>query len=235
MAIGVCFLARLAMGQEGTASLAGRVEDIRGDGVAGTFADLRAEQEPYQRYQAIADTLGMFRFPALFEGDYTLDLQQSGFRRLIVKGIHVSEGDQKTLPTLRIEVAFMDCSFQAVLDYLRLGGEQGSVSGSVRVEHGPYAKNSKPIGRAQVTLICSKNAICGTTWTNSQGEFLFQNLAPGNYAIRANRPGFYALEAAGYEVREGLESINYPVYLERCPLGNCDARLRPKKPPARCE
>lgn len=233
--MGICFLAAPAIAQEVSASLAGKVEDVRGVGVAGTYADLREAEEPYERHRAIADTVGMFRFPALFGGEYTLELQHSGFTRLIVKGIHVSEREQKTLPTLRIDVGYLDCSFHAVLDYLRLGGEQGSLTGGVRVEQVPYTRNSKPIGGTELTLICGKGTVCGSAKTNSQGEFSFQNLSPGNYSIRANHAGFYPLEEPGYEVREGLESINYPMYLERCPLGNCDPRLRPKKPPARCE
>jgi hypothetical protein len=177
----------------------------------------------------------MYRFPELFGEAYTLELQQAGFRRLTLKGISVSDGEQKVLPSLRMNVGVMGCSPNAVVDYLRLGGEQGGLTSSVRVEHGPYVRNSKPIGNTQVTLICRKGAICGTTKTNSQGEFLFQNLAPGDYSIRANHPGFYPLVEPGYQLQEGLESIYFPMYLERCPLGNCDPRLRPKKPPAVCE
>jgi hypothetical protein len=226
------FLAAPSIAREGTAILAGKVEDIRGVGVAGTSADLHGEQEPYERHRAIADTVGMFRFLGLITGEYTLELQQSGFTRLLVKGIHISEGEQKTLPTLRIDVSSLDCSFHAVIDYLRLGREQGNLTG--RVEQGPYGRNSKPIGNTQVTLICSKNTVCAAAKTDSQGDFSFQNLSPGSYSIRANHAGFYPLEEPGYEVQEGLESI-YSMYLERCPLGNCDPRLRPKKPPARCE
>jgi hypothetical protein len=183
----------------------------------------------------VANDLGIFRFPTLLGGDYSLELQQAGFKRLTIKGISVSDGEQKVLPTLRMDVGYMDCSIQAVLEYLRPGAHQVNLTGSVRVQHGPDTRNSEPIGGTEVALICSKSTVCGASKTNPQGEFLFQNLAPGNYLIRANHAGFYPLEAPGYEVREGLESLYFPIYLERCPLGNCDPRLRPKKPPARCE
>src|SRR5579862_8600812 len=110
LAIGFYSLALLAVAQEGSASLAGKVEDIRGVGVAGTYLDLRAEEEPYDRYRAIADSVGMFRFPAILSGGYTLNLQHSGFRRVLVKGIHISEKENKMLPTLRNEVSSLDCS-----------------------------------------------------------------------------------------------------------------------------
>jgi hypothetical protein len=222
------------MAQEGTASIAGKAEDTTGAGVPGTQADLHSEKSPYQRYRAVADDVGKLWFPTVFAGDYTLDLQQTGFRRLIVKGISVSEGEKKVLPTLRIEVGSMDCG-SPVLDYLRLGGQQGSLTGSVGALQGPGASKGKPVAAAEVTLICGKATVCGATKTNSKGEFLFQNLAPGSYAIRANHAGFYPLVNPSYEVREGLDSIYFPIYLEPCQLGNCDPRLRPKKPLVVCE
>jgi hypothetical protein len=49
------------------------------------------------------------------------------------------------------------------------------------------------------------------------------------------KAGFYPQEAALYRVEEGIESIYWPIYMERCHLGNCDPKLRPPKPPALCE
>jgi hypothetical protein len=66
-------------------------------------------------------------------------------------------------------------------------------------------------------------------------EFFLRNLAAGNYSIRVNHAGFYPLLKLNYEVRDNLESNYFPVYLERCPSGNCDPLLRPKKPAAICE
>jgi len=230
-----CVLAAQSIAQEGTASLVGKVEDIRGVGLLGTLADLHSESLPTTRSRVVADNLGMFRFSILLDGKYTLELQQAGFRRLTVKGISVSEGEHKVLPTLRMEVSSLDCSSHTALDHLRLGKPQGSLTSSVRVLHGHDTRNSRPMGGGEVTLICSKSTVCGAAKPNSKGEFLFQNLAPGNYALRANHVGFYPVEESGYEVQEGLESIYFPMYLKRCPLGNCDPRLGPKKPLAHCE
>jgi len=232
--MGICFLAVRSMAQEGTANLAGKVVDITGAGVSGTVADLRSEQSPPQKYRSVADDSGVYGFPAVFGGAYTLELQQLGFRRLILKQIYVAEGEQKALPTLRIDVDVV-CSPHAVVEYLRLEEHQGGLAGTIRVDRGLLHNDGALIGSARVTLICGNGTVCGATITNAKGKFAFQNLSPGNFSIRANHVGFYPLEETGYEVREGLESIYYSMYLERCPLGNCGPRLRHKRPPTRCE
>src|SRR5947209_2466781 len=119
-------LAALSVAQEGTASLSGKVDDITGSGLAGTLAVLHSESSPAKRSRVVTDDSGMYRFPALFEGEYTLELEQAGFSRLVVKEIHVSEGEQKMMPTLRIDIG-MGCSPHAVVEYLRLEKVHGSL------------------------------------------------------------------------------------------------------------
>ena len=77
--------------------------------------------------------------------------------------------------------------------------------------------------------------VCRVTQTDSLGEFIFRNLPTGRFSVRVDRAGFYQWEEAGYELKEGRELIYYSIAIERCPEGNCDPRLRPKKPPAACE
>jgi hypothetical protein len=233
--VGMCasLLAAPSVAQEDTASLAGKAVDITGAGVSGTVADLRSEQSPPQKYRAVADDSRVYRFPAITGGVYTAELQQPGFQSLIVKHIKVSGGERKVMPTIRIDVG-VGCSPHAVVEYLRLEKRQGSLAGTIKVDRGPLHNDGALIGSAKVDLICGKGTVCGATTTNAKGEFAFQNLSPGNYAIRTNHAGFYPLAEPGYEVRAGLESTYFPLYLERCPLGNCDPRLPPKRPPARC-
>jgi hypothetical protein len=235
MAIGVCFLATPSTAQESTASLAGRVEDVRGVGIPGTHADLHSGKAPFQTYRGVADDLGMFHFSSLYGGEYTLELQQAGFQHLIVKQIYISDGEQKMLPTLRIDVGQLGCNPHPIVEYFRLEQPHGSLAGTVRLDRGPLRANGQIIKGAMVTLVCNHGRVFGATTTNSHGEFFLRNLAPGNYSIRVNHAGFYPLMELNYEARDNLESTYYPMYLERCPNGNCDPRLRPKKPPARCE
>ncbi|MCU1337136.1 MAG: hypothetical protein JWO19_2717 [Bryobacterales bacterium] len=62
-------------------------------------------------------------------------------------------------------------------------------------------------------------------------------LSPGEYGLSFRRQGFYPEEATGYfyRVKAGLESEYGPTALEPCPDGNCDPKLRPKRPVTICE
>jgi hypothetical protein len=236
--IGVYVLTLPSVAQDGTASLTGKVKDITGAGVSGTQAELRSETASDRRFRTAADSTGVYHFSGLLSDEYTLNLSSRGFKSLTVKSIHISEDEQKSLPTLQLEVGSVgDCGVHAALDYIRLlppGDHMGNLRGSVRIDKGPMSGKSPPIAGADVTLMCTTGKVC-TTKTDSNGEFMFKALPLGNLTVRVTRTGFYPLTMPGYAIQEGLESIYWSISLERCPLGNCDPRLRPRRPPARCE
>jgi Carboxypeptidase regulatory-like domain len=233
------YLVLPSMAQDRAASLTGKVKDVTGAGVPNTTAELESESAPISKFQAIADAAGLYRFTGLPAGDYDLKLSEPGFSRLTVKSIHILEGEQKLLPELRLALGWVaDCGGQALLDHVRfLPSENhfGSAGGTVRLDEGPLVGKRKLISGAGVALICSDFRVCGLTTTNSVGEFLFAGLSPGYFSIRVSDVGFYPQSAPIYRVEEGVESFYSPIYIERCPDGNCDPKLRPKKPPARCE
>jgi len=229
-----CLLSLPSSAQNGAASLMGKVEAI-GVGISGALAELRSETVPGRTEQTKADSIGEYRFIDLPPDKYTLKLSEPGFKSLTVKSIHISEDEQKSLPTLELSLG-NPCSAglaDVPLDYMRslLGNPTGNIVGSVIMR----GRKNPPATRAEVTLLCSTGKACGATKTNSKGEFAFKELLPGGYSVRVSRVGFYALNGLSYKVTEGLESIYLPVYIEQCPLGNCDPRLRPTKPLGRCE
>jgi hypothetical protein len=205
--------------------------------LARTVADLESERPPISRFQAVADAAGVFRFAGLPAGEYDLRLTQAGFKRLAVKSIHVLDGEQKLLPVLQLAIGEVaDCGGHAVLDYIRflpLEDQVGNLSGTVRVDQVPWVADSPPVVGAEVTLICSTGA-CGATTTDSNGEFQFRAVPSGDFSVRVTNSGFYPLAEPRYTIKPGLESIYLPIYIERCYLGNCDPKLRPKKPLAIC-
>ena len=161
-----------------------------------------------------------------------------GFQSLTIKSIHISESERQLVPTVQLAVSMQGCRDQGLLDHIRfLPGVAivGHLGGSVRLDQGPMVGKSPLVAGADVTLICSTGKICGATKTDSNGGFIFKALRPGMYSVRVNNAGFYPLNKPEYEVAKGIESIYWPVYIERCPLGNCDPRLRPKKPLFICE
>jgi hypothetical protein len=236
--IGVCLLTLPCSAQDGTARLTGKVRDSTGVAVPGTLAELRSESAPETVYRTVADSAGVYHFSMLPTGEYTLKLSIAAFEPLTVKSIHILEGEQKLVPALQLEVVSVGCGGRAVPDYIRLlpsGNHIGNLAGSVKLDKGPMMGKSPPIAGADVTLLCSTGKICGASKTDSKGEFRFKALPTGNVSVRVNRAGFYPLNKPGYKIEDGIESVYSSVYIERCPFGNCDPRLLPKRPLVRCE
>jgi hypothetical protein len=235
----VFFLRLPSIAQDGFAALNGKVTDDTGVGVPGTEVEISSDAESTRKFRTSTDSTGVYHLSGVPADEYTLHLFSPGFASLTVKSIHILRSEQRLLPTLRLHVASVgDCSDHAVLQYLRLLPSDvhfGNLGGSIKLDQGPMAGNGPPMAGANVTLVCSTGKTCGATKTNANGEFVFKNLPPGNLSVRARSKGFYPLSKPGYEIEEGLESVYWSIYLEQCPLGNCDPTVRPKKPPAVCE
>jgi len=229
-----CLFALRSAAQDGTAHLTGKVKDLFGAGVSGARADLVSETVATRKFRTSADSTGVYDFSRLPADYYTLELSSPGFRSLTVKSISIFENEKKALPTLQLEISnIADCGGHAVLDYIRFlprEDHSGNLRGSVRADGG----KRKPLAGADVALICSGDKTCGATKTNADGEFLFTT-PPRDFSIRVTHSGFYPVNEPGFVIQEGLESVYWPIYVERCPLGDCDPRLCPKKPIAHCE
>jgi hypothetical protein len=222
--------------QDTSATVSGEIRDITGAPITGTNVELKLQDSPGTVFSVQADQDGKFRFSVLPPGMYTLKLKQAGFQMVTLKSIRLAEGEQKTLPLLRLYVGF--CGVPRSPDFLELmpAAEQhvGNLRGHVVREQKHYP--GPPIAHAIVTLLCGDGKVCSETKTDVNGEFLFFNLPAGNdFTIRVTHPGFYLLDDMDYVVRAGFESTFWPISLEHCPNGNCDPRLRPKKPLGLCE
>lgn len=235
----ICLLAVSSLAQASTASLAGRVTDLTGAGLSGVSVELRSERAQNLKYRGRSDSTGTYGFSGLPADEYTLKLSLAGFNSLTVKSVHIAEGEQKSLPTLELTVGSVaDCGGHAVLDYVRVllpQGHSGNLGGSVVVDRGPLPGKSAPVSGAEAALICTSGKTCGATKTDSDGQFIFRAIPPGKYSVRITATGYYQLTEPDYQVEGGLESIYWPVPLECCRAGNCDPRLRPKKPIITCE
>ena len=126
----VCLLFLPVLGQDGTASLTGKVRDI-----PGALALLRLVREPYSAVRATADDSGVYRFSDLQSGEYEMKIGSAGFETLTVRGIEISPGESKLLATLELMVSLVgDCRARAMPDYLRplsTTDHTGSIHGGV--------------------------------------------------------------------------------------------------------
>ncbi len=86
-------------------------------------------------------------------------------------------------------------------------------------------------------LTCSGPSQCRgdskVVMTDSQGNFVFENLRPGRYSVSAGQLGFFQLSAR-VDIAGGLES-SYSFKLTPCPNGDCTVRPDPSVKPTVCE
>ncbi len=153
-----------------------------------------------------------------------------GFAVVTVKMIQIGEGEQKAIPPVELRIS--DCGSPGPrLDYLRLlpsDASGGTIRGSVRLDRGWNKTSGPPVKGANIVLVCSGDAACPSTRTDSNGEFVFEDLPPENYTVRVSRPGFYPLDMPFYNVQKGLDSVYWPISIERCPLGTATLGFAPK-------
>jgi hypothetical protein len=236
-AIALFFLALPSAAQELTGSLTGKVTIFTGGAVPGADAELEAEGTPITRFRAITDDDGVYSFAGLPSGYYTLRLSRTpGFFPLTVKSIQILNAEQRMMPTLQLGVGQVDCGVYALLDYIRLRPSRdnvGNLGGTVRVDQG-QGKSELMLG-VDVTLICNNGKACSAPRTDPSGEFLFKALPPGSFSVRVATPGFYPQDSPPFRVKEWIETVYQPIYVEACPRGNCDPKLPPRRPKSPCE
>jgi hypothetical protein len=110
--------AGLLVAEDTSATLSGIVRDSTGAGLAATNAELKLKQPPHTTFSLQTDNEGEFRSTALSLGTYTLKLVQPGFRGLTLESIELAAGEQKILPTLRLDVG--GCSLPRPPDHFEL-------------------------------------------------------------------------------------------------------------------
>jgi hypothetical protein len=233
-AIAFCILTLPAAAQDLTASLTGRAQDPAGAIIPGAVAELESERAPIRRFRTVTDGVGVYSFSGVPAGEYDLKLSRPGFNPLTVKSTLVLDGEHRTMPTLHLDVS-LPCG-GTLRDHIRFlppEDHAGNLGGTVRFDEG--REQTIPISGATVTLMCPTGKTCGEAKTDSDGAFLFKGLPPGEFSVRVTKAGFYPQDAWPYTVEEGIESVYWPIYLERCHLGNCNPKLRPKKPLVVCE
>jgi Carboxypeptidase regulatory-like domain len=223
-----------SVAQDGTASLTGNVQDVLGTGIADTLAELESTRTPVILFQTVADAGGAYRFSGLSGGEYALKLSRLGFNSQTVKSIIILNGEHRTLPTLHLAAgANGDCRGHGEPDairFLRSGVNIGSLGGTVRLAEGlgEDIRRGHNLGvqHGQV-LRCSQDRFGRAIPVQSSASRIF--------SVRVTASGFYPQDSPTYRVADGVESAYTSIYVERCPLGNCDPKLRPEKAAVVCE
>ena len=225
------WFASSASPQNGTASITGSVVGKSEAVIPGVQVELMLVPSPGAAYRGLSDGKGVYAFAGLAAGEYTLTLSTRWFSPLRLDGIVLGDGQHKTIPPLDMFLALSGCSDSLSLDHIRFlegAGDTGEMAGTVKVDQ-------DHMEGAEVRLYCGKKSACAIAKTDAMGQFEFRSLAPGNFSLAVSGRGFYPVERLDLEVQKGRRFVYRPVFVDRCPRGNCAPRLRPKKPFVVCE
>ena len=130
LCISLGLICHAAWGQVGSAALGGVVLDPTGAVVAGATATLENEATGAQRVSH-SNGAGAFTFEAVPSGDYTLTLQQTGFKKLVRSGIHLNPGDNLSLADLRMSVGAVTEAVSVTAETGALPLDSGQLSATI--------------------------------------------------------------------------------------------------------
>ncbi len=114
------------------ASLTGSLIDPAGDSVARAPVELVSE---IKSYEVQTDNAGAYQFVNLPAGEYKLKFLAMGFRTLTLTSVVLSEGEQKRIPVVTLDVgAIADCgdyppAFRVLTGESYFGSLAGRVDG----------------------------------------------------------------------------------------------------------
>jgi len=191
-----------------------------GDPIIGAKVELHSQM---QTFAGEADRTGHYRVEGISAGEYEFQVRSDGFKTYEIKSIRIADGQQLRMPDTQLDVAAM-CG-RPSRESMRILPE-APASGILKNSVYPLWPPFSPI---TVTLVCGGGRLCGSTKANWTGKFEFRGLASGWYDLRVSRKGFYPLEELRLPVAAGLEQVYFPLWLDKCPRGNCDPELRPVK------
>lgn len=125
---------------------------------------------PFQH--TLTDASGAYTFNNVPAGTYSLGAVLPGYSMSSTVGVTLTEGG--SIQTALVCTADTTLSLGAIAGMLTTATLQGTV----------------PLAGAKVTLLDSKGVVVASTYTASDGEFLFYDVADGAYSVQAAADGY---------------------------------------------
>ena len=141
---------------------------------------------PYKH--TLTDASGAYSITGIPAGTYSLSAVKEGYRLSDAAGVILSDG-----ATVQMDLA---CTADATLS---LGAIAGILTATDR------SGVSAPLAGAKITLQTGQGTVVATTYTASDGEFAFYDVADGVYTLRSSAEGYQ--EVASMTVTVACGSI----------------------------
>lgn len=171
--------------QVGSASLSGVVQDPTGAVIPNATLTLQNDASGLVRISH-SSSAGSFTFEAIPSGDYTLLIQQTGFKQLVRKSVHLNPGDSISLADLRL-------SLGAVTEAISVDAE----SSALPLDNGQLSATITAKDLDQLSIV-GRDA---TELQRTLPGFAIRNLGPQNSApdfsqVQVGQPTPYASNGA---------------------------------------
>jgi len=122
-----------------SSSLSGTVHDPQGNAVVGAKVLLK-DTGGVTQLETTTSGEGLFVFPAIQPGNYTVTIEASGFKKAVKSGIVVSALDKQSAGTIVLEVGQIGDTVEVTADAAQLqikteSGEQGNVINNAQLQN----------------------------------------------------------------------------------------------------
>ncbi len=122
-----------------SSSLSGTVHDPQGNAVVGAKVSLK-DTGGITQLETTTSGEGLFVFPAIQPGNYTVTVEAAGFKKAVKSGIVVSALDKQSAGTIVLEVGGIENTVEITADAAQLqikteSGEQGNVINNAQLQN----------------------------------------------------------------------------------------------------
>lgn len=140
--------------------------------------------------RAKSDMKGKFQFSDVPSGAYQLETTRPGFKTMKIAAIQVT-GKNEPL-SIRLDVAAAGpCANMNSVSYVGMAGRKLYVGMAGRKLIGIVLASKQPVADAEVDLVSAfGTGVLATQRSNSKGEFIFNNLTPGQYLLMVSHSGY---------------------------------------------
>lgn len=180
------FVVPSALGQAGSASLSGLVQDPSAAVLPGAAVTLTNVQTGTE-LNVITNGAGAFFFAAVPSGDYRIAVKMTGFHDLVRVGIHLNPGDSLSLPELKLELGSTSESVSVVETISAIPLDSGQLSSTISATD---IDRLSVVGRDATELqrTLPGFAIHSSSNTNTAPDFSQVNIGMGNAYISNGAP-----------------------------------------------